>query len=661
MDYKKVQFPVILAVAVILFLILFQFSYFYDNKYTHMGPAAKMGMVSFDIEEYDSTPFIYLIDGWEYYAGKLHTPETIRYDTPDQYTYIGRYAGFDMGDPEKSPYGCATYRLNIFIGKEAKTYALELPQIYTDWKLYINGELKASGGKKNEKYKLISSENDRIVFQSADKVEIIVAVSSKTGLYSGFTYPPAFGSVKGVSDLLNERLLIHIVAASMAVFTGILFLCIGFGCHHQRPYQILFCNCICFAVAVSYPMVQTFQLNGTVFSSIERFCYYGMFFMFILLQANILKLSKKFYICMAAFGCVVLLTICLEPFIMIYRAEVKYRYGYFLTLYKLTTAAWLLITSIFAIRQVKTGAKPLLAGACIFSAALIMDRAFPLFEPMRGGWPVETAGFAYICIAAGILWWDTMKTYKEKLILETEKQSLIETNRLKSEFLSGISHELQTPIAVISGYAQLTSRLVNKGIIEYDELLDNQQQIVLESGRMERMIRQLLDISRIESGCFQLNKEKVLLAPMIENIADTYFPVIDKNSNQIQCDISYDLPLVDCDRERIEMVFINLLKNASRHTKNGIITVSAEVLKNYIQIRIKDTGEGILPDIVPHLFEQYLNCNGSRINAAGTGLGLYLCKKTIEAHGGEIGIETIQSVGTEVYFTLPILEITRNH
>lgn len=616
-----------------------------------------MGVLCLDTEEYDNAPFIYLIDGWEYYAGQLHTPETIRYDTPDQYIYIGRYAGFDMGEPGKSPYGCATYRLNIFTGKETKAYALELPQIYTNWELYINGELKASSGKEDVKYKLVSSENDRITFQAADKIEIIVAVSSESGLYSGFTYPPAFGSMKEVSNLLHERLLIHTTIAAVAVFIGILFLCIGFGCCYQRPYQILFCNCICFAVAVSYPLIQTFQLNGAVFSLLERLCYYGMFLIFILLQADILKLSKKSYIYMAALGCIVLLTVCLEPFIVIDKAAVKYRYGYFLALYKLVTAAWLLITSIFALWQIKAGAKPLLAAACIFSAALIMDRAFPLFEPMRGGWPVETAGFSYICIAAGILWWDIVKTYKEKLLLESERQSLIETNRLKSEFLSGISHELQTPIAVISGYAQLTSRLVNKGIIEYDELLDNQQQIVLESGRMERMIWQLLDVSRIESGCFQLNKEKVLFAPMLENIAETYFPVIDKNSNRIQCNVSYDLPPVDCDRERIEMVIINLLKNASRHTKNGIIIISAEVLKDYVQIRIKDTGEGISPDVVPHLFEKYLNHNGIHKSAVGTGLGLYLCRKTVEAHGGEIGIETRQSVGTEVYFTLPVLEI----
>lgn len=657
MEYRKLRFPIFLAAVVALFFLLFQLGYCYDNKYTYPGPAAKMGIAYLSAPEFESSPFFYLIDGWEYYADKLHTPETVLYDTPDQYTYIGRYSGFDMGNPEKSPYGSATYRLNIFTGPEERTYALELPQIYTDWSLYINGELKAGGGKKNIKSRLVSAENDMITFQAADNIEIIVAVSSEKGLYSGFTYPPAFGSVKGVSELLNERLLIHTVSAALAVFTGVLFLCIGLGCSYRRPYQILFCNCVCFAFAASYPLIQTFQPDTALFLFLERLCYYGMFLAFILLQASILKLSRRSYIWMAAIGCIVLLTICIEPFIVIDKAAVKYLYGYFLAMYKLMVAVWLMLTSIIAFRNAREGAKPMMTGACIFSVALIMDRVYPLFEPIRGGWPVETAGLVFIFISACILGWDAARTYKHNLILEAERQSLEETSRLKSEFLSGISHELQTPISVISGYAQLTGKLLKLGLVDHDEILDNQQQIVLESGRMERMIRQLLDTSRIENGCFQLNKEKIILSHIIESIAEIYFPMIDKNSNVLKYDAPYSLPLVNCDRDKIEMVFVNLLKNACRHTKNGTITISAEAAGDYVRIEVEDTGEGIAPEIAPYLFEQYLRAKEAGTKAAGTGLGLYLCKKTIEAHEGEIWIDASQKNGTKVCFTLPVLDI----
>ncbi|MCJ7855587.1 hypothetical protein MUJ63_04640 [Lachnospiraceae bacterium NSJ-143] len=500
MKNNTLRFSFVLAAVTAMFLLLFQVSFHFDNKYIYPCQAAKMGVLVLDRDKYDKSPLLFLTDGWEYYADKLHTPQSIQYDTPDRYLYIGQFAGFDMGNPKKNPYGSGTYRMNIFAGGRERTYALEIPQIYTDWKLYVNGKLESVGGDESLKYSHISPDNSMITFKAVDKIEIIVSVSAKSGLYSGLTYPPAFGSAKEVAALVNERLLIHTVEATAAILIGVLFLCIGFGCHYRRPYHVLFCISLCYAVTVSYPFVQVFRLNGTIFSLAERFCSYGIFLAFVLLQADILKLPKKSYTWLAALGCTVLLSVCIEPFIEIKEASIKYWYGYYIAFYKLSSAAWLTATSFIAAKHKKESSKPLLVCACIFAASLIMDRVHPLFEPIRFGWPVETAGFAVICIAAGILWWDTLDLYKEKLVLQVEKNGLLETNKLKSDFLSGISHELQMPLAVISGYAQLTARLIDLGKADDNECLDNQHQIVLESQRMERMIRQLLDISRIESG-----------------------------------------------------------------------------------------------------------------------------------------------------------------
>ncbi len=654
MDCRKLQFPIILTVIAAFSILMFQLSFQYDNKYTYPAPEAEKGIVCLDTAEYEKSSLVFLIDGWEYYADKLHTPETIVNDTPDMYTYIGRFAGFDMGNPEKSPYGKATYRLHIFTDSNERAYALELPQIYTDWRLYINGEMMATGGEENAVYSSIAPENSMVTFKASDSIEIVLAVSAEKGLYSGFTYPPAFGSPEEVSDMIYSRLLIHVAEAALAVFIGILFLCIGLGSRYKRPYGILFTMCVCFAVMVSYPLVQVFRIDGYLFSIAERFCCYGMFLAFVLLQARILKLPKKAYMCMAALGLAVIITVCIEPFFVINKAVIKYRYGSFLAFYKILLAVWLIITSIYGLRRGRTGSKPFLISGVIFSLALIMDRVNPLFEPVRFGWSAEMAGLVFILISAGVLWWDTVKTYKENMVLESEKQNLIETSRMKSEFLSGVSHELQTPIAVISGYAQLTEKLIEMKPTEMNEIYENQRQIVLESGRIERMIKQLLDISRIESGCFQLDREVIDVIAVIEGIVDTYFHVIDKNNNEIRIEKSCDLPHVDIDRERIDMVFMNLLQNACRHTKNGVITISAEQKGEFIQIKVADTGEGIEPEVLPHLFEQYLKSVNSRLKASGTGLGLYLCRKTVEAHGGRIWIESDRKIGTTVYFTLPV-------
>lgn len=627
----------------VLLISLFAFILFgnFDNKYATPSYPAKLGTAWITQEQLAGSP-LYLIDGWAYYEGKLLTPEETACLTPDEYVYIGQYSGFDRGDPQKSPYGQATYRLTISVDSVMQDYAIEIPQMDSDYRLWINGELKSENG----------SRGWMATFAAKDKIEIVLSVSSERGMYSGLTYPPAFGTPAAVSKVLAARLSVHIAASAIALLLLVLCLFIGIGSKFVRPYHLLAALCLCFCACAAYPMVQAFGWDAPIHALIERLGYYGIFLLVVLLHAKLCGIKKRFAAPMAALGIAVLLSILLQPFVHIPNAGIKYIYGDLLAVYKWLTAAWLLGVSFWMVWEKKPYPLPLAAGGCVLVAALIADRITPLYEPILLGWPVELAGFVLLLIVTGILWTDAVATFRKSILLRAENEALEEAGRMKSEILNNLSHELQMPLTVMSGYAQLTEEQLAAGIFNADDLIDNQKHIILETDKMERMVLQLLDVAKMERGKFSLNLADVSLGDLVQAFADDYFPMLDENGNRLEISTDEVLPLVSCDAERVEQVLINLVSNACRHTKNGVITLSVHRNGDYAELAVADTGEGISDEVKPCLFTQFLS--GGAGKAAGTGLGLYICKKTVEAHGGTIEVESECGKGTTVRFQLPL-------
>ena len=638
---KRVIAGSILLTVLLLSILIFGLCGKYDNKYTAPEYTAKLGAAWMEPEQLKSSP-VYLTDGWAYHEGKLLQPDVINSETPDDYVYIGQYSGFDRGEPAKSPYGQATYRLTLFVDSVTRDYALEIPQIYSDYRLWVNGDLKAETG----------SHGWMTTFAARDKIEIVLSVSVQSGLYSGLTYPPAFGAPPAVEKTLAGRLGLHTAAGAIALLIFVLCMFIGIGSRFSRPYHLLAALCLCFCACTAYPLIQALGWAHPIHSVAERLGYYGIFLLAALIQAKLCGIRKSAAAPIAVLGIIVLLSILFQPFVRVQNAGTKYIYSDFLTLYKWLTAAWLIGVSVWAVRRGKAYSLPLAAGFCVLAAALITDRLVPLYEPILLGWPVELAGFIFMLLVTGILWCDAVNAFRESVRLRTEKDALEEAGKMKSEFLNNLSHELQMPLTVVSGYAQLTDDRLSSGNFDSGDLADNQKHIILEADKMERMVLQLLDVAKMERGSFSLSIADVSLSDLVQEFADGYFSMLDENGNRLEVLTDEVLPLVSCDTERIVQVLINLVSNACRHTKHGVITISVHRIEENVEISVSDTGEGIPDTIKPYLFTQFLS--GAQGKAAGTGLGLYICKKTVEAHGGTIWVESECGEGTTVRFSIPI-------
>ena len=219
-------------------------------------------------------------------------------------------------------------------------------------------------------------------------------------------------------------------------------------------------------------------------------------------------------------------------------------------------------------------------------------------------------------------------------------------DKLQREFINIASHEMKTPTQAILGYSEL---------LETDP--KNNAEIIASlkrnANRLQRLTNDILEVSRIESQTLRLNKEKVNINEKIREIIDDVRNQI-QNPNDLQINfLEAKHPVhLEADKTRLYQVIANLLTNAIKFTNEGTITVSADVNdnNNELIVTVRDSGEGIHSDIIPRLFTKFATKSNT-----GTGLGLYISKNIIEAHGGRIWAENNQDgKGANFTFTLPL-------
>jgi signal transduction histidine kinase len=223
-------------------------------------------------------------------------------------------------------------------------------------------------------------------------------------------------------------------------------------------------------------------------------------------------------------------------------------------------------------------------------------------------------------------------------------------DKMQKEFINIASHEMKTPTQAIIGYADL----IHKHPEKRDDMM---QSISRNAVRLQRLTNDILDVTRIDSHTLNLHKEQFDIRDLIENTVQDYLGHIEKENQNVKLfynfkqDMNDTLP-IDADRDRIAQVISNLLSNAFKFTarKYGVISVSVDRREKEVIVSIRDTGEGINAEIIPRLFTKFATRSFS-----GTGLGLYISKNIVEAHGGKMWAENNpHGEGATFAFTLPL-------
>ncbi len=287
-----------------------------------------------------------------------------------------------------------------------------------------------------------------------------------------------------------------------------------------------------------------------------------------------------------------------------------------------------------------------------------------LSDAVAGGWPLPAARPLYVegdirrrnggTVSVGIIYAPLFGQGGRLVNIIANVRDITrfrEADEIKSTFVSVISHELKTPVALIQGYAET---LLRKDARWDPRTRQESLQVILEeSDRLNHLIDNLLDASRLEAGKLPLEREEIAMDSVAERVAERFR--VHADAHEIQVEFSEGFPIVWGDPTRMEQVFNNLLSNAIKYSPHGgTIEVKGRATPDEVIVTVADEGAGIPFEEQPHVFESFFR--GSREyqqQTSGAGLGLYLAQAIVEAHGGRIWVESDPGAGAAFSFAIP--------
>jgi signal transduction histidine kinase len=223
-------------------------------------------------------------------------------------------------------------------------------------------------------------------------------------------------------------------------------------------------------------------------------------------------------------------------------------------------------------------------------------------------------------------------------------------------FVANVSHELKTPLTSIQGFAQA----ILDGTANTPEAQKQAAEIIYdESGRMHRMVLDLLDLARLDAGTADLKMEPVDMRVLLDSIVEKFSLQAQKSGIDLVQDSTPEYPTLIADGDRLAQVFTNLVDNALRHTPaGGRVSLQTHSTQNEMEIHIADTGTGISADAIPHIFERFYQADPSRPGGEkhGAGLGLAIVHEIVAAHSGRITVRSQEGLGTTFTVHLPLVQ-----
>jgi signal transduction histidine kinase len=335
--------------------------------------------------------------------------------------------------------------------------------------------------------------------------------------------------------------------------------------------------------------------------------------------------------------------------------------------------------------RAKLGSTIILAvGVTLVLVYVILGFAFRVFEVRDSLWQLALAGAAAAALALGMARWlargmtqplrdmaraaQRMETgdYSQRVHTASRDEvgqlatafnnmsaELESLERLRRDLVANVSHELRTPISALRAHLE--------NLLDGVEPADPEtlQVMLAQSERLGRLVDQLLELSRLESGELRLNRSAVPLHPLVREVLSEIEVARADRGVRMRDDVPDDLPPVVVDPERVHQVLFNLLDNAVRYTPaGGEVTVSAHAADGSCEIAVADTGPGIAPEHLPRLFERFYRADAARSRGdGGTGIGLAIARSVVEAHGGRIRAESRVGQGSVFTFDLPVARV----
>lgn len=431
-------------IAPILILLLssffFLFLYHFDNKYMTQSVQATDGTLFLTKEELSAHPAHYLIQDWVYYPDVLLTPQDLQNNNCDfYYVSIGRQTFLGTGK-SGSPHGCGTYMLQICLPEASDFYALELPEIFSTYRLYVNDRLLLQEGNPDPQNYVPLLQNRMVTFEGSETVTILIAASDYSHYYSGMVYPPAFGTPLALNKLRGLRMAIGVACNTAMLIVALLSLYFGLALLPKKPFLLqntflfgLLCLCIC--VSTSYKLVHTlFALSPLPWYALELTSRYAVTLLVLILHNRICNITGLFRRLSTGFSVVVCLAAFFyATFASSLTAQTASAFSLLLSVYKLFIVVYLILCSCFYDRE-QPDTLPFFYSTLIYACSFFWDRVLPDYEPILSGWFSEWGCLAMVCCIGLLLWRTMLRGYSYGLTFKEEEKQMQRQLAMQAEY-----------------------------------------------------------------------------------------------------------------------------------------------------------------------------------------------------------------------------------
>jgi two-component system, OmpR family, sensor kinase len=235
--------------------------------------------------------------------------------------------------------------------------------------------------------------------------------------------------------------------------------------------------------------------------------------------------------------------------------------------------------------------------------------------------------------------------------IHAQMEKIAQSDALRRDLIAGVSHDLRTPLASLRGYLETLH-------IKEDTLTPQQRRQYLQivssqSERLHRLVEELFELAKLQDLEVRINLEPFSLSELVQDIVQKFSLIAKEKGLELRAKFMPNAPLMLGDISLIERLLDNLLENAIRHTSSGEIVVSITASEEFITLEVSDTGSGIAPEVLPHIFERFYVDKTRGPSAGGSGLGLAIAKRIVELHGGHIVAHSVVAVGTRFEINWP--------
>ncbi len=591
------------------------------------------------------------LDGqWQFYPGRVHTPEAflnnMAPDSGGYYTVPKYWTAYK--DLALSPEGIVTYRLLILVNQKNRPLSLLTPEIFTEYRLFINGELMDSHGRFSDHGIRFLSPQIYTFQNKRDTIEIVLNIANNNHANAGIGQSFFLGSPEAIQKQHLFSTIIEMVLVAVCLFAGIYHILLF--SFRRKEKELFYFGLFCILIALRTVSTGTtfitqmipeipFEAGSRVATGIIPLCVmafqiYAYYFFkphFPVKSHGVLLLLHSAYF---------ILSLTLSPM----------GYSNLYTPYLLViVASCVLIICVNGCAVAREFQYAVIfLGGFLFVFAGVANDMLHYMQVINTGYFLSLWFSFFIVAQSSML---AIKFANEHRMVEALSKKLQAADKLKDEFLANTSHELRTPVNGIIGISNslidgIAGNLSEKAVL-------NLKLISLSGKRLASLINDILDYSKLRHNDISLAINDIDLRQITQVVLTVVKATIPSKKLDLINDVKNDFPPVRGDENRLQQVLFNLIGNAVKFTQEGHVRVFAQECDSYIIVHVEDTGAGIPAHMFGTIFESFEQVDGTATRTCGgTGLGLTITRKLVELQGGKISVNSVEGKGSVFSFSL---------